>query len=45
VSGEKDVPEAVNVEMVEVFFSKVELEPAFEVSDASFKLIPVEGCD
>jgi hypothetical protein len=39
------VPEAVNVEMVEVLFGEIELEPAFEISDASFKLIPVEGCD
>ena len=45
MSGKEDVPEAVNVEMVEVFLGEVEFEPAFEVPDASFKLIPVEGCD
>ena len=43
--GEEDVPEAVNVQIFKVFFAEVELEPAFEVSNASFKLIPVEGCD
>jgi len=45
VCGEKDVSQAVDVEMVEIFFGKVELETAVEVSDASFKLVPVEGCD
>jgi len=45
VSGKEDVPETVNVEVVEVFFGEIELETASEVSDASFKLVPVEGCD
>ena len=45
VGGKEDVSEAVNVEVVEIFFGEVELETAFEVSDASFKLVPVESCD
>ena len=45
VGGEEYVSETVDIERVEVIFGEVEFEAAFEVSDASFKLIPVEGRD
>lgn len=45
VSGQQDMSKPVDIELVEVLFGEVELEAAPEVSDASFKLVPVEGCD
>ena len=45
VGGQKDVPEPVNVELIEIIFGEVQLEPAVEILDASFKLFPVKGCD
>jgi hypothetical protein len=45
VGGEEYVAQAVDIEIFEVVFGEVEFESAFEVSDASFKLVSVEGCD
>ena len=45
VRGEEDMSKTVDIELFEVIFGEVEFEAAFEVSDASFKLIPVEGRD
>ena len=45
VGGEEDMAKAVDIEAVEIIFGEVELEAAFEVFDAPFKLIPIEGRD
>ena len=45
VGGKEDVSEAVNVELIEIILSKVQLETSVEIFDASFKLVPVESCD
>lgn len=43
--GQKNVPEAVNVELIEIIFGEIQLETAVEVLYASFKLVPVKGRD
>ena len=45
VGGEEDVPQAVDIELFQVIFGKVEFEAAPKVFDSPFKLIPVEGRD
>ena len=45
VGGQKDVPEPVNVELIEIIFGEVQFETTMEVLDASFKLVPVQGRD
>jgi hypothetical protein len=45
VGGQKDVPEAVNVKLIEIIFGEIQFEPAAEIFDASFKLFPVKGRD
>jgi hypothetical protein len=43
VGGEEYMTKAVDIEPVEVIFGEIKFEAAFEVSDAPFQLIPVEG--
>ncbi len=43
--GQEDVAEAVEAERVEIVVGEVELEPAAEILDAAFELIPAEGGD
>jgi hypothetical protein len=45
MGGQKDVPEAVYIEIVKVVLGEIEFESASEVPNASFKLLPVEGRD
>jgi hypothetical protein len=43
VSGQENVPEPVDIELIEIILSEIQFETSVEVFDASFKLIPVEG--
>ena len=45
VGSQKDMPEPVNVELIEIIFGEVQFETTVEVLDASFKLVPVQGRD
>ena len=45
MGSQKNVPEAVNVELIEIIFGEVQFETAVEILDASFKLVPAKGRD
>jgi hypothetical protein len=45
LGGEKDVPKAVDIEFFKVIIGEIQFESSFEIFDASFNLVSVEGGD
>jgi hypothetical protein len=45
VGRQKNMPEPVNVELIQIIFGEIEFETAVEIFDASFKLVPAKGRD
>ena len=43
VSGKENVPQAVNIELIEIILGEIKFETSVEIFNASFKLLPVEG--
>jgi len=43
LSGQKDVPEPVNAEIVEVIIGKIQLKSASEIPDAPLEFVPAQS--
>ena len=43
MGSQKDMPEPVDIELIEIVFGEVQFETTMKILDASFKLVPVES--